>query len=211
VRRFLMVCVLLWFASINSISQEVKPKGVFLVDSAKIGEQIPYSLSIRYPKQMEFLFPDSNYNFFPFEFNSKNFFITRTDSLVSVDSAIFYLSTFEVEPVQKLFLPVFMIVLVSCQEKMEKPKNLLTKLQMIDLLVDIHLTEAKVKELYLKRDSSNQLFKILEKEVYERHQTTDSAYKKSILYYLDEMGKMEEIYSAVVDSLSLREKIKDFD
>ena len=104
-----MVCVLLWFASINSISQEVKPKGVFLVDSAKIGEQIPYSLSIRYPKQMEFLFPDSNYNFFPFEFISKNFFITRTDSLVSVDSAIFYLSTFEVEPVQKLSLPVFMI------------------------------------------------------------------------------------------------------
>ncbi len=108
-RRFLMVCVLLWFASINSISQEVKPKGVFLVDSAKIGEQIPYSLSIRYPKQMEFLFPDSNYNFFPFEFISKDFFITRTDSLRSVDSAIFYLSTFEIEPIQKLFLPVFMI------------------------------------------------------------------------------------------------------
>jgi len=111
----------------------------------------------------------------------------------------------------KKLLILLLIVLVSCQEKMEKPKNLLTKLQMIDLLVDIHLTEAKVKELYLKRDSSNQLFKILEKEVYERHQTTDSAYKKSILYYLDEMGKMEEIYSAVVDSLSLREKIKDFD
>ena len=63
----------------------------------------------------------------------------------------------------------------------------------------------------MKRDSSKQLFKILEKEVYERHQTTDSAYKKSILYYFDEMGKMEEIYSAVVDSLSLREKIKNFD
>ncbi|MCZ6899577.1 MAG: hypothetical protein O7F74_05015 [Bacteroidetes bacterium] len=108
-RRFLMVCALLWFASINSISQEVKPNGVFLVDSAKIGEQIPYSLSIRYPKQMEFLFPDSNYNFFPFEFISKDFFITRTDSLRSVDSAIFYLSTFEIEPIQKLFLPVFMI------------------------------------------------------------------------------------------------------
>jgi len=109
VRRFLMVCALLWFASTNSISQEVKPNGVFLVDSAKIGEQIPYSLSIRYPKQMEFLFPDSNYNFFPFEFISKDFFITRTDSLRSVDSAIFYLSTFEIEPIQKLFLPVFMI------------------------------------------------------------------------------------------------------
>ena len=58
---------------------------------------------------MEFLFPDSNYNFFPFEFISKDFFITRTDSLRSVDSAIFYLSTFEIEPIQKLFLPVFMI------------------------------------------------------------------------------------------------------
>ncbi len=104
-----MVCALLWFVSTNSISQDVKPKGAFLVDSAKIGEQIPYSLSIRYPKQMEFLFPDSNYNFFPFEFISKDFFITHTDSLGSVDSAIYYLATFEIEPVQKLFLPVFMI------------------------------------------------------------------------------------------------------
>lgn len=111
----------------------------------------------------------------------------------------------------KKLIILLWIVLVSCQEKMEKPKNLLTKSQMIDLLVDIHLTEAKVKELHLKRDSSNQLFRILEKEVLLRQQTTDSVYKKNFLYYLDNMEKMEEIYSAVVDSLSLREKIKDFE
>ena len=111
----------------------------------------------------------------------------------------------------KKLIILLWIVLVSCQEKMEKPKNLLTKSQMIDLLVDIHLTETKVKELYLKRDSSNKLFRILEKEVLMRQKTTDSIYKKSFLYYLDDMEKMEEIYSAVVDSLSLREKIKDFE
>lgn len=89
--------------------QELRPEGYFLADSIKIGEVVPYSLSIKYPKEIEVIFPDSSYNFAPFELDHKEFFPTRSDSLLSIDSVVYYLTTFEIEKVQELALPVFIL------------------------------------------------------------------------------------------------------
>lgn len=89
--------------------QEIEPIGYFIEDSVKIGEETVYSLSVSYPRGTNLVFPDSLYDFFPYELNRKVEFPTRSDSLVSHDSTIYYLSTFEIEVVQKLALPVFVI------------------------------------------------------------------------------------------------------
>ena len=66
-----------------------------------------YSLSIEYPRDNNVIFPDSLYDFAPFEYIGKTEFFTRSDSTKSFDSILYHLSTFEIDPVQKLGLPVF--------------------------------------------------------------------------------------------------------
>jgi len=93
----------------SALAQEIKPKGFFLDDSIKIGEAVNYSLSVKYPRDQDIVFPDSTYNFMPFEINYKDFFFTYSDSVYSYDSAVFNLSTFEIDTIQYLKLPVFVL------------------------------------------------------------------------------------------------------
>ena len=68
-----------------------------------------YSLSIRYLNTKDVVFPDSLYNFAPFELYKKVSFSTKSDSIFSLDSAVYYLATFELDTVQRLNLPIFMV------------------------------------------------------------------------------------------------------
>jgi len=98
------------FFSINFIqAQSIEPKGVFVESELKIGEEVSFALSIKYDKNLNILFPDSTYNFGTFEYNSRTYFKTRTDSAQSYDSVVYKLSTFEIDSIQFLQLPVFII------------------------------------------------------------------------------------------------------
>lgn len=83
--------------------------GHFLADSVQIGEPILFSLSLKYPKDLEAVFPDSLHNYSPFELNSKRYFQTVSDSVFSTDSALYELTTFEIDTVQHLSLPVYIV------------------------------------------------------------------------------------------------------
>lgn len=89
--------------------QEIKPKAHFQKDSLKIGEVVPYTFSYTDRKNRPVVFPDSLYDFSPFELVSKAYYDTQSDSLHSVDSAVYYLTTFEIDKVQKLSLPVYLV------------------------------------------------------------------------------------------------------
>ncbi|MFT6217191.1 MAG: hypothetical protein ACJAS3_003611 [Roseivirga sp.] len=91
-------------------AQETKPIGFFLKDSVKIGEPVPYVFSYKDKKNRTVIFPDSLFDFSPFELISKEYFNTRSDTTNSIDSAVYYLFTFEIDTVQRLALPVFLIV-----------------------------------------------------------------------------------------------------
>ncbi len=107
-KRVFLVLFSIFIYSLGT-AQNITPKGQFLNDSIQIGEPIPYVLSITYPKSLEIVFPDSLHNFSPFELTSKVYFPTKSDSIFSTDSAIYYLSTFEIDTVQYLQLPVYQI------------------------------------------------------------------------------------------------------
>jgi len=89
--------------------QEIVPHGYFHKDSVKIGEALPYSLWVRYPKNNDVAFPDSLFDFSPFELEKRHYFTTKSDSLISLDSVVYYFTTFEIDTVQYLTLPVFLI------------------------------------------------------------------------------------------------------
>lgn len=90
-------------------AQQIEPKGRFIQDSMAIGEPVQYSLSIRYPADFQILMPDSLFDYAPFEYSSKEFFTTRTDSTQSFDSVVYTLSSFELDKIQYLKLPVYIL------------------------------------------------------------------------------------------------------
>lgn len=110
IRKLLASLILSVFIIGNASGQELKPIGFFLKDSVKIGESVPYSLSYKDRKNRPVIFPDSLYDFSPFELLKKQYFDTQSDSINSIDSAVYYLATFEIDTVQRLSVPVFLYV-----------------------------------------------------------------------------------------------------
>ncbi len=92
-----------------SMAQQIEPQGNFIQKQSKIGEKVTFSLSVRYDKNLNILFPDSTYHFGTFEYNSKTYFKTKSDSTLSFDSVVYQLSTFEIDSIQYLQLPVYII------------------------------------------------------------------------------------------------------
>lgn len=92
-----------------TFAQDVQVNGGFLSDSLKIGEQTAFYLSARYPSNLTILFPDSTHSFAPFEYQHKEYFITQTADGISRDSAVYFLTTFEVGRQQSLNLPVYIV------------------------------------------------------------------------------------------------------
>jgi hypothetical protein len=88
-------------------AQDVSVRGGFVADSTRVGDEVFFYLTARYPKDMQVLFPDTSFNFSPFELIRKRYYVTETKNNISYDSAIYHLRTFEVEPYQSLKLPVF--------------------------------------------------------------------------------------------------------
>jgi hypothetical protein len=100
------------FSFTFSIAQ--RPKGRFLTDSISIGKPFQFALSFRHRPDAEVVFPDTNYNFAPFEVLKHDYFDTQTDKLGSLDSAVYTLVSFDLATVQKLSLPVWIINEQDC-------------------------------------------------------------------------------------------------
>ncbi len=80
---------------------------------------------------------------------------------------------------------------------------------MRDILIQIHLAEAKVSYLNMPEDSSKSYFNTLSKKIYHNFGTDSATFKKSFNYYSNEASPvLEKIYASVVDSLSMRESRK---
>lgn len=99
----------LFVLSLNSYAQRIAPTAAFQKDSIAIGEEVPYSLWIKYPRERDVIFPDSLFDFSPFELNKREYFTTRTDSALSLDSVVYFLATFEIDTIQYLQLPIYLI------------------------------------------------------------------------------------------------------
>lgn len=94
--------------------QGIEPAGKFLSDSIKIGYPVQYSLSLKHPTDMEVIFPDSSFHFSGFEWIGKAYFPTRTDASGSLDSVVYTLASFELDDIQTLSLPIYIITQTDC-------------------------------------------------------------------------------------------------
>ena len=110
----------------------------------------------------------------------------------------------------RVFSLVFFITLAACSNNTKAPPpDILSKEKMVQYLIDLEITEAKITSLNLPPDTIKTFYDTIRKELFRKHNMTDSAYYKSLRYYLYDVKDMEDIYSAVVDSLSLRERLQN--
>lgn len=112
--RSIVTITLLFTAYANMFAQDVKVKSGFFADSLAIGDKTGYYLTARYPSHLNILFPDSTFNFSPFEYQRKVYFPTQTTNGTSYDSVVYFLSTFEIDKLQSLSLPVYQINPMDC-------------------------------------------------------------------------------------------------
>lgn len=106
---------------------------------------------------------------------------------------------------KKLFL-ILLIAFAACKEDKNRSEDILSKEQMVSVLTDIHIAEAQVGMKNLPLDSSKKVFTSFENEILKKYKIDSAVFKRSYQYYLKEnLKEMDVIYSAVVDSLSMRE------
>lgn len=100
----------------------------------------------------------------------------------------------------------FLLSLGSCGRN-SPPPGILSEDEMVNVLIDIQLTEGIVSALPIAYDSSQVLYSLLERDVFEKHAVQDSVFTHSMLFYLEDAAKMNRIYARVIDSLTVHESI----
>lgn len=76
-------------------------------DSAKLGERVAYVLKATYPREKNIVFADTTFDFGPFVLLEKKSFISSTTDGITLDSAIYFVSNFSLDPVSSLAVPVY--------------------------------------------------------------------------------------------------------
>ncbi|MDZ7607331.1 MAG: DUF4296 domain-containing protein [Cyclobacteriaceae bacterium] len=110
---------------------------------------------------------------------------------------------------KKLFLTVCVALLLSCTSQDDRPPaGLYDTQQIAAFLKDLYILEMKVKELRLTDDSTKKVFAYYEQELFAKHNMSDSIYRESFKYYMDDIKGLSKIYEIIADSLSLEERIE---
>ncbi len=99
-----------FFAAAQQPAQLINtPKGQFLQDSALLGDTLHFALWYRHNRALQVLFPDTSLRLPNFEILSKRYFPTRTTDSISLDSTVYVVRSFELQPHLTLSLPVYLL------------------------------------------------------------------------------------------------------
>ncbi len=123
-----LIVPLMMLFTFNSVAaQDVKVYGRFMTDSTEIGKPVYFSLAVKYPSKSTVLFPDSTFSFAPFEWVSKNYAITKTKDGISHDSVTYRLASYEIDSIQTLRLPIFIVQQKDCTQVFSATDTLFLK------------------------------------------------------------------------------------
>ena len=110
-------------------------------------------------------------------------------------------------PWASLLLPL-LLAATACQrpEEPPQPEDLLPKAKVVAVLAQLHLLEARVENSRLTPDSARALYQAQHKQIMWKEEVSDSAFNRSYRYYGIHGKDLDEIYGAVIDSLSAVER-----
>ena len=108
-RGRIITIVVAFLLSFNSLAQEIELKGGFVEDSLLIGQDVNFWITATYPTDLELIFPDSTYNFSPFEYSAKTYFPTKLVNDLAFDSTVYSVQSFEIDLIQYLKLSAIIL------------------------------------------------------------------------------------------------------
>ncbi len=104
-----------------------------------------------------------------------------------------------------LIMLIILVFAAGCQNE-KKPSGVLSKKEYADYLVSVYLAEARINSLAITPDSAMKLFQPFEQTLLEKFDKPDSVIQKTYQYYLGHPGELEEVFTAVIDTLNLLEQ-----
>lgn len=108
----------------------------------------------------------------------------------------------------KLIILLGLAFICSCTSESEldvKPADLLSEEKMIDVLIDVHITEAALSLKNFNRDSSMKLFAYYKDDIFKEHQISEKQFQESYDYYARHSKQFDHMYEVVIDSLKVKE------
>lgn len=100
------------------------------------------------------------------------------------------------------------MVVLSCARK-KNEGEILSPEQMVARLADVYLLEQKTMRLAQPSDSGVNAFNYMKTHAFKSVGLEDSVFRKSYDYYTDRPAELEKIYTALIDTLNLREQRAD--
>jgi hypothetical protein len=97
-----------------------------------------------------------------------------------------------------------MLMAIACSSS-DGPEGLLEQEKMVDIMIDIHMAEAAIQDLRLEKDSAQRVYTVQEKYIFKKHAVSDTDFLASYNYYIEHPEQLETIYTAIIDTLSLRQ------
>ncbi len=107
--RLLQIVITIFLGISVSSAQELKINSGFVEDSLEVGEEVHFWITTQYPNYLEAIFPDSLYDFSPYEYVGKYYQPTSLKEGLLFDSAVYTLQSFEIESFQFLQLPIIIL------------------------------------------------------------------------------------------------------
>jgi len=101
-------------------------------------------------------------------------------------------------------LLTLLLVTTCCQP--DRPKGVLTEREMVRVLTRIYLAEEKISRASIHYDSVKRILPYFREQIFEDVGVEDSVFRESWNYYLDHPDRLEAIYTALIDSLNLKEQ-----
>lgn len=105
---------------------------------------------------------------------------------------------------------IVVVLVCSCKDD-KPPKGILTEAQMVEVLMHLYLSEERLNKMTIPYDSMSKLLPYVKGKVYEEAGVSDSLFRVSMQYYMERPKRLEYIYTALVDSLSLEEQGRPHD
>lgn len=105
-----------------------------------------------------------------------------------------------------VFALLSLLLMDSCTAEKEEKQAPLSKDEMVRVMMEIYLAEARLSVLPVDRDSAYRLFIPFQDSLLYHRGIKDSTLRSAYDYYLNRPDELEQIYDQLIDSLSLREQ-----
>ncbi len=103
-----------------------------------------------------------------------------------------------------------LIIISACSTADNRPADLVPENKMALILTEIHILEAKIKQLGIqKNDSMQAVYDHYERLLFNDFGIDKSQYERSFNYYVNHPKEFNTVYETVVDTLALRQKLQN--